>query len=916
MKTEDDVIPVVQEETLIYQRSGRDERVLVGTSAWYAWLSTARSFAFRSASGTFTARKEQASNKRGGEYWRAYRRREDRLHRVYLGKSEELTLDRLRAVAAALAGQDPVDEAEPEPIQHPLHPATALSQPLAGRPSTLPLPLTSLIGREMEVAAATTLLVRPEVRLLTLTGTGGVGKTRLALAIASEVRDAFPDDACFVTLAPVQHPDLVLPTIVQALVLPGSHRSPLEHLKASLREQHLLLLLDNFEPVVEAAPLLLDLLAACPHLKIMVTSRESLHVRGEHLFEVQPLALPDPAHLPEDETLMRYGAIALFLERAREVDPPFLATPQQGPLIAKICRRLDGLPLAIELAVARLKVLSLPSLLERLEHGLAVLTDGPRDVPARQSTLRDTIAWSYELLSAEEQRLFRLLAVFVGSCTLDAVEQVSAALGGGSAQVLDGMTSLLDKHLLQHSEQDTYAPRLLMLETLREYGWEALSALGELEAVRLAHAHYYLALAEEAEAHLFVQERGFQQLEREYGNLHAVLRWCVEQEDGQRRDIAWRLIGALQLFWIDYGYAREGQRFVERALGRREEVPAAVRAKALNTAGSIALWQGEYGRAEALCQESLELYRELHDPRGMALALYRLGLIALSRGDFPVATSLLEESLVLYREVGEKVLLAFALTFLALTTLSLADQREYPRVRSLIEESLALVRALRQRQNFAHPLYFLGKVTAVQGDLPAAHAFHQQTLGLFQELGDQGSSAACLESWGGVVARQGDARWAAQLWGAAEVLREASGPSSLFTLITTPGDRADGERMRALVRAELGEQAFALALAEGRIMTPEQALSAQAHPLLATHPPASAGTGRQRVPSPSATGDLTAREVEVMQLVARGLTDAQVAESLVISPRTVNAHLRTIYSKLGITSRHAATLFALEHQLI
>jgi predicted ATPase/DNA-binding CsgD family transcriptional regulator len=951
-----DVIPVVQGENLTYQRSGQDERLLVGTSAWYTWLGTARSFAFRSAWGTFTARKEQASNKRGGEYWRAYRRRDSQLHRVYLGKSEDLTLDRLHAVAAALAGQAAVDEDKPEPIQHALPLAMDISQPLTVRPSTLPLQLTSLIGREREVAAACTLLLRPEVRLLTLTGTAGVGKTRLALAIASEVKGNFADGVCFVSLAPLADADLVLPTIVQALGLHSSTRAPLEQLQVALREQELLLLLDNFEQVVEASPPLVELLTSCTHLTLLVTSREVLHVRGEHAFLVPPLPLPDLTPLPDCATLSRYGAVALFLARAQEAQSTFQLSDEQAPLVVEICRRLDGLPLALELAAARLTLLSLPALLERLSHRLAVLTSGPRDLPERQQTMRTTIAWSYGLLSQEEQRLFRLFYVFVGGATLEAVEVMSGMLGGENVSVLDGVVSLLDKHLLSRTEQETVAPRLLMLETVREYGLEALATSQELEAARLAHAQYYLALAEEAEAHLFVQDRGFQQLEREYGNLRAALRWCMEREDGQRRDIAWRLIGALQLFWIDYGYGLEGQRFVEHALGRREGVPAAVQAKALNGVGTLALWQGEDERAEALCQESLELYRELHDPRGMAIALYRLGQIALSRGDYPVATSRLQESLVLYREVGEKVLLAFSLTFLALTTLSLADQRKYPQVRLRIEESLALFREERSQVGSAwalyclgvwhfqqgeaatahalfeeslalsrtvqaptyisYVLYYLGKVAAVQGDFPTAHIFYQQALALFQELGDQRSLAACLESWGGVVARQGDDRWAAQLWGAAEVLREASGPSALLTLITTPDERADAERLRPRVRAELGEQAFAQDLAEGRTMTPEQALSAQAHSLLATHPPASAGAGRQQVPSPSATGDLTEREVEVLRLVARGLTDAQVADLLVVSPRTVNAHLRSIYSKLGITSRHAATLFALQHQLI
>jgi predicted ATPase/DNA-binding CsgD family transcriptional regulator len=969
MTDKNEAIPVVQDATLTYRQGGQDNQLKVGTPAWHAWLCTARTFAFRGAFGTFTARKEHASNKRGGWYWRAYRRREGTLHRVYLGKSEEVTLDRLNTTAVILAGQHAIneeDEREPDqPVrQVQVEAPDEQKEASAGvleHSSPLPLPLTSLLGREREVTAACTLLTHPEVRLLTLTGTGGVGKTRLALAVASEVQGSFVDGVCFVSLAPIADAALVLPTIVQALDLPGrSKRPPLEQLQAALREQYLLLVLDNFEHVVTAAPSLSDLLAACPRLTLLVTSREVLRVRGEHEFVVPPLSMPDPQHLPDNgEALSRYGAVALFLERVREAQPTFQFTDEQVPLIVEICRRLDGLPLALELAAVRIKLLSLPALLERLEHRLRLLTGGPRDLPARHQTLRNTIAWSYELLSEEEQRLFRLLSVFVGGATLEAVEQVVQTLGGERAQVLDGMASLLDKHLLQRSEQDTNAPRFHMLETIREYGLEALAVSGELEEVRLAYARSCLALAEEVEAHLFREEnqRWFERLKQEHDNLRAVMRWSVERgEDKQWREIAWCLVGVLQPFWANYGYVREGQHFVERALVGGEGVAASVRAKAKSGAGWVALWQGAYERAEVLCQESLELYRDLHDPHGMALALDLLGWIAACRGDALAATTLFEESLALFREIGDKVRLAYSLNAIALTSLRRDDHSVYPRARSLLEESLALFRqegyqvgiawslyglglwhfqqeevpmarsrfeeslalyrALRQRQFLAHPLYFLGKITARQGDLPAAHAFYQQCLTVFQELDDQQSSAACLEGWAGVVARQGDVLWAAQLWGASHVLREAGGPSALFTLITTPGERADEERMRAFVRSQLGEQTFAQALAEGRTMTPEQVLAAQGHSALARHPHTSGEADAQQIPSPSLPNDLTRREVEVLRLVARGLTDAQVAQTLIISPRTVNAHLRTIYSKLNITSRNAATHFALEHHLI
>src|SRR6266487_5615307 len=461
MSKKDQTTALVAGETLSYQRDGEDYQLPVGTSAWYAWLQTATLFRVRSPFGTFTMRREQAGHKQGTWYWRAYRKRGGTLHRVYVGKVEEVTLERLDAVARQLFGQAEQkgnSEAEwtnggaplgnPETIPPSAQPTIARrsSEYENRRPSTLPLPLTSLIGRQREISAASTMLARPEIRLLTLTGTGGVGKTRLALAIATELRDDFPDGVCFVSLAPIQDPDLVLPTLMQALGLQETGTlPPLERLRVVLREQHRLVLLDNFEQVVAAAPSLVDLLAACPHLKLLVTSRETLHVRGEHAFIVLPLALPDPRHLPNTETLVRYDAIALFCERAREVQPAFELTPDTAPLIAAICVRLDGLPLALELAAVRLKLLPLQALLERLEHRLHVLTGGARDLPARQQTLRHAIAWSYELLPDEEQRLFRLLSVFIDGCELAAAEAVYSAQGGERALVLDGVTALLDK---------------------------------------------------------------------------------------------------------------------------------------------------------------------------------------------------------------------------------------------------------------------------------------------------------------------------------------------------------------------------------------------------------------------------------------------------------------------------------------
>ncbi|HET8852140.1 MAG TPA: LuxR C-terminal-related transcriptional regulator, partial [Ktedonobacteraceae bacterium] len=592
----------------------------------------------------------------------------------------------------------------------------------------------------------------------------------------------------------------------------------------------------------------------------------------------------------------------------------------------------------------------LQALLERLEHRLQVLTGGQRDLPARQQTLRHTIAWSYDLLPDEEQRLFRLLSVFVDGCELSAVEAVYSTRGGERAQVLDGVTSLLDKHLLRQGEQGGDAPRLLMHETIREYGLEALVANQELEMARSAHAEYCLGLAEEAEVHLEGAEQvvWLERLEREHANLRAALDWLLEQHASE---MAVRLSGALFWFWEARRYLSEGRNFLERALASSQDVAEGVRAKALLAAGFLAIDQGDHERGAVLGREVVALQRKLGDNRNLAFALFLLGRIGWVTGDFRAARAHAEEGLAVARAVDEKAILAYLLELLGQVALEQGEtsraralleeglmlhrvsgdtrgivnallclrrmhfaQGEVARARARNEEYLALSKAMGFRPGIADALSFLGCLALQEGNMAMAGELFEESLTLLREVNDSLAIATCLQSIGVVVASQGWLAEAARLWGAAEGLCAALGAS------LPPTERAFVARAATTARVELGEEAFTLAWAQGRAMTPEQAVAALGRTVLSSHPPAQATRGarraRQQLPSPSSPNDLTEREVEVLRLVAQGLTDAQVADVLVISSRTVNAHLRSIYSKLGITSRHAATLFAIKQQLI
>jgi len=770
------------------------------------------------------------------------------------------------------------------------------------RPTNLPIPTTPLIGRAADVAAVRALLLRGDVRLLTLSGAPGIGKTRLSLQVAADLRDApstqsgpaFADGVYFIPLAPLGDPGLVLATIAQTLGVAERAGQPMrDRLAADLREKDLLLVLDNFEHVLGAAPQLAELLGAAPRLTLLVTSRVALRLSGEQRYAVPPLALPNLSDRLPNEVLTQYAAVDLFVQRARTVQSHFAMTESNAQAVAAICIRLDGVPLAIELAATRIALFTPPELLAHLDQRFALLTAGARDMPPRQQTLRRAIDWSYTLLDEPERTLFRRLGIFMGDWTREAAEAVCGnqdsriederwkmeerpSILDPRSSILDGLAALLDKSLLRREEGSDGQSRFSMLETIREYARERLVEAGELERMQERHLAYYLALAEVAESRLSAsnQRVWLGRLEQDHDNLRIALAWAVDQAP----ELALRLSGALTGFWLMRGHHSEGRAWLERALapagspmrgkaeiGDTPDSPSAAggaaRAQALHGAGMLAHVQQDGVQAQALFAESLALARAQGDSHRIALLLNDLGELAFLDGDIERAASLYAEGLALARAADDRSAVAWLLLGRGDVEKAQGDLRS---AAADYEEGLAIGRALDDQRQLAWALHRLGHLALEQGKRQRAAELFAEGLALAREVGDQESTAWLLYATGLLLIEQHDlmdsaARFAESarllhvlgagqgvalnLAGLAAVMIEHQHPAQAARLLSVAdaqhwvasaaAERAEYDRTIAVVHAQLDEATFAAAWAEGQAITLEQAL---AYALNATSP--------------------------------------------------------------------------------
>jgi predicted ATPase len=678
----------------------------------------------------------------------------------------------------------------------------------------LPCPLTRLIGRQDDIESVLALL--EQERLVTLTGSGGVGKTRLAIAVAEQVAAGYPDGVWFVDLAPLTDPMFVGQAVASMLgVQEESGRTLNESLTHHLHSRTLLLLLDNCEHLLEACCSLTEaLLQACPRLHILATSRERLNLAGEQTYRVPSLSLPDPSRLPSVEDLERYEAVHLFIDRARSARSTFVVTPGSAPALAQLCVRLDGIPLALELAAARVRSLSVEEINARLDERFCLLTGGSRNALPRQQTLRALIDWSYDLLSETEKALLRRLSVFVGGWTLEAAEKVCAGEEIDEWELLNMLTALVDKNLVVYEEQHEEA-RYRLLETVRQYVQNRLQENVAVDAVRTLHLNYYLRVAEETETKL----RGPDQvavlarLEAEHDNLRAALDYCKEAGYGE---IGLRLAGAVWRFWYTHGHAPEGrQRLMDALACSGASAPTELRAKALNGLAGMVLFLGDYATAQALLGESLVIRRALEDVSGVAIALNNLGIIAQRLGDADATASRYEEALAISRDHGDVKMVAEILGNLGYAAFS---QRDYLAARAYNEECLVLSRQLGDMVGTAIALDNLGDVARVSGEYAQAHSYHAEALTIAAAIGDQRLVAQCLEGLGRLAIEQGSADRAVRLFAFENNLRQT---------LSSPQPDAEQQQQDGYIveaRSALTLERFEQARSEGIVMSLEQVI--------------------------------------------------------------------------------------------